>query len=227
MNVCLAVAARSNNGCVAFHVDPTVEHATCMLYGNGLHELAGWDSLPSTGGSNTIESTNPSPASGTLCYTRSRFASIVSPSTQDCFEQDVDYAYVGTNFDLKRGVLTATGCQEICQAKDQCNHWTWAVKEKQCWEILTAVPEKEKKSGHISGPKFCGQWKCPSGGRYEPRNGDMNHGDVCRGTSDGGWGCPVGCTKTYNSRAPHCTMNRGAGNVKQPCRRTGQLIFVL
>ena len=35
-------------------------------------------------------------------------------------KQDVDYEYDGTRFDLKRGVLTATVCQEICQANDQC-----------------------------------------------------------------------------------------------------------
>ena len=73
-NVCLGVAARSDNGCVAFHIDSTAKgDGSCILYGDGLRDLAGW---------NTIKSTNPSPASGTLCYTRSQFASIASSSTQ-------------------------------------------------------------------------------------------------------------------------------------------------
>ena len=48
-----------------------------------------------------------------------------------------------------------TECQSICQVTDECNHFTYNLKNRKCWMLASRPSNTSTEDGYISGSKYC------------------------------------------------------------------------
>ena len=104
----------------------------------------------------------------------------------DCWDRGVDYS--GADLPISNNPAQVTGaqeCQKLCQATENCSHWSWERKRRrrtgrrtsQCWLKSSGFRRRDNRE-RISGPRNCGQIEItqPSQASTRPTAGCTTNG---------------------------------------------------
>ena len=88
-----------------------------------------------------------------------KYCPLVSDTIEkDCFFYDTEYLgnYVGSQPNVIRTADTAKKCQEQCQGRSDCYHWSFTKSIPLCiLKTQVAYTDGKYNAGVISGPKNC------------------------------------------------------------------------
>jgi len=103
-----------------------------------------------------------------------------------CWDRGVDYT--GADLPISNNPSQVTGaqeCQKLCQATDNCSHWSWERKRRrrtgrrtsQCW-LKSSGFRRRDNGERVSGPRNCGQVEItrPSQASTRPTAGCTTNG---------------------------------------------------
>jgi len=103
-----------------------------------------------------------------------------------CWDRGVDYT--GADLPISNNPAQVTGaqeCQKLCQATDNCSHWSWERKRRrrtgrrtsQCW-LKSSGFRRRDNGERVSGPRNCGQVEItrPSQASTRPTAGCTTNG---------------------------------------------------
>ena len=78
------------------------------------------------------------------------------PLVSDCYYHDIGFTCTSSDISVESGVSGAKECQTLCQAKPECEFWTYKGATGACrLKDQSAFVCGSYSSGKVSGPKNC------------------------------------------------------------------------